>query len=252
MAEVEHAPGLTAIDALEREQIVGGRPVRFIHPLVGTAIYDDLSPATRSLEHDRAARALATAGADVARVASQLIHAEPAGDEWAVQLLRQAARDATPDAAVRWLSRALAEPPRHCAPSARPARARHRRAACGTWGRWDHRVAGGATPGRCIRGRIRSARESSRSPRLGRRAVGRPQLRRSGAGVRAGDRSSRRHRQRARAPDRGARIGGGASRSEHVHAGFGTAGALRPGTAVDTSRTADRGRARDAPPRRSR
>jgi len=111
VADVEHAPGMAAIDALEREQIVGGRPVGFIHPLVGTAIYDDLAPATRSLEHDRAARALATAGADVARVATQLIHVEPAGDEWTVQLLREAARDATPDAAVQWLSRALAEPP---------------------------------------------------------------------------------------------------------------------------------------------
>lgn len=115
VAGVEQAPGMAAIDALEHEQIVDGRPVRFIHPLVGTAIYDDLSPATRSLEHARAARALAGVGAEVARVASQLMHAEPAGDEWTVQLLREAARDATrdgtPGAAVHWLSRALAEPP---------------------------------------------------------------------------------------------------------------------------------------------
>lgn len=115
VAGVEHVPGMTAVDALEREQIAGGRPVRFIHPLVGTVIYGELPPATRSLEHARAARVLAAAGADAGRVASHLLQAEPAGDEWTVGMLRQAARDArrdgTPEAAVPWLARALAEPP---------------------------------------------------------------------------------------------------------------------------------------------
>jgi DNA-binding CsgD family transcriptional regulator len=115
VAGVERGPGMMAMDALEREQIASGRPVRFVHPLVGAAIYAELSPATRSLEHARAARVLAAAGADAGRIASHLLHAEPAGDEWVVGILRQAARDArrdgTPEAGVPWLARALGEPP---------------------------------------------------------------------------------------------------------------------------------------------
>ena len=115
LANVAPERGPVAIDALEREEIAAGRPVRFVHPLVGTAIYGDLAPAARSLEHARAARVLAAAGADAGRVASHLLHAEPAGDAWSVEMLRRAAREAirdgAPEAAVPWLERALAEPP---------------------------------------------------------------------------------------------------------------------------------------------
>jgi DNA-binding CsgD family transcriptional regulator len=115
VAGVEHGRGIVAMDALEREEIASGRPVRFVHPLVGAAIYGELPPATRSLEHVRAARLLAAAGADAGRIASHLLHAEPAGDAWVVEILRQAAREArregTPEAGVPWLARALAEPP---------------------------------------------------------------------------------------------------------------------------------------------
>ena len=115
LSEVEARAGMPAIDALEREQIAGGRPVRFVHPLVGAAIYGELPPATCSLAHARAARVLDAIGADAARVASHLLHAEPSGDGWVVAKLREAARDAsrdgTPETAVRWLTRALAEPP---------------------------------------------------------------------------------------------------------------------------------------------
>ena len=111
LSEVETGPGMAAIDELEREQIAGGRPVRFVHPLVGAAIYGELPPAARSLEHARAARVLDAMGADAARVASHLLHAESAGDEWVVAKLREASRDGTPDAAVAWLTRALSEPP---------------------------------------------------------------------------------------------------------------------------------------------
>lgn len=115
LAELEAEPGLRAIDALEQEQIAAGRPVQFIHPLVATAIYGELSPARRSLQHARAARMLAGAGADASRVASHVLHSEPAGDRWAVDVLRQAAADATrdgsPQTAARWLNRALVEPP---------------------------------------------------------------------------------------------------------------------------------------------
>lgn len=118
---IEREAGLRALDALEREQIAGGRPVMFIHPLVGTAIAGELPQSTRMLAHGRAARALAAAGADSGRVASHLLHTEPAGEEWTVDMLRRAARDATqrgaPETAARWLRRALAEPP---TPAERP------------------------------------------------------------------------------------------------------------------------------------
>jgi hypothetical protein len=115
LAGVAVAPGMTALAALEREHIAGGRPVRFVHPPVGTAIYGELAPAARSLEHAGAARVLAAAEADAERVASHLLHTEPRGDPWAVGILREAAREATrggnPQAAVRWLERALAKLP---------------------------------------------------------------------------------------------------------------------------------------------
>jgi DNA-binding CsgD family transcriptional regulator len=118
---VDRESGLRALDLLEREQIAGGRPVIFIHPLVGTAITGELPQSTWLLAHARAARALADAGSDPARLASHLLHTEPAGDEWTVGVLRRAALDATrrgaPETAARWLSRALAEPP---VPAERP------------------------------------------------------------------------------------------------------------------------------------
>jgi tetratricopeptide (TPR) repeat protein len=87
----------------------------FVHPLVGSAIYGELAPAARSLAHARAARVLADGGGDAGRVASHLLHAEPAGDAWAVEMLRRAGheaiRDGAPEAAVPWLERALVEPP---------------------------------------------------------------------------------------------------------------------------------------------
>ena len=111
-AGVEPEAGSAALDALARGQIADGRPVRFVHPLVGAAIDAELAPGRRAHEHARAARVLADAGAAPARVASHLLHAEPAGDAWAAGALRAAARsEGSPEAAVQWLARALAEPP---------------------------------------------------------------------------------------------------------------------------------------------
>ena len=64
----------------------------------------------------RAARLLLDAGADPERTASQLLACEPAGADWAVQILRAAAappgrRGAASHSAVTYLARALEEPP---------------------------------------------------------------------------------------------------------------------------------------------
>src|SRR5206468_8952532 len=92
-----------------------GGTVRFTHPIVRSAIYDDLSPAERERMHHAAARILRERGAPVGQVAAHVMHTEPAGDLVAVALLRDAARDALGlgDAAgaAALLSRALNEPP---------------------------------------------------------------------------------------------------------------------------------------------
>jgi DNA-binding CsgD family transcriptional regulator len=93
-----------------------GRPLEFVHPLVRTAVYDRLGARRRDELHRRAAAALEEDGAPAIQVALHAFPIEPSGDEALVAALRNAAREAqdagTPDAAVRYLRRALDEPPR--------------------------------------------------------------------------------------------------------------------------------------------
>jgi DNA-binding CsgD family transcriptional regulator len=104
-----------AADALlSVELLAEGRPVHFVHPLVRTAVYEELAPGARAQAHGRAARLLASQGAGPERVAAQVLLCEPAGTPDAVQALRKAAAAAldrgAPDTAVTYLRRALAEP----------------------------------------------------------------------------------------------------------------------------------------------
>ncbi len=119
-----HAAALAGLDG-ERAQaaadelhtagiLIGERPLRFVHPLLGAAVEADLSPARRASAHRRAAVLL---DADPARADEAMVHllrADPAGDPWAVERLCAAAARAldrgAPDAAVALLERALAEP----------------------------------------------------------------------------------------------------------------------------------------------
>jgi DNA-binding CsgD family transcriptional regulator len=105
-----------AMEALGFAGVVdSGATVRFIHPILRTAIHDDLSPAERERLHHAAAAILRERGSPVGRVAAQVMHTESAADPGAVALLRDAARDALAlgDAAgaAALLSRALDEPP---------------------------------------------------------------------------------------------------------------------------------------------
>ena len=90
------------------------RPLAFVHPLVRSAIYDDIAAARRSGLHRRAAEILAGAGSSPDRIAAQLLQAEPAGDAWVVDRLRAGADSALaagdPVTAGRMLQRAVAEP----------------------------------------------------------------------------------------------------------------------------------------------
>jgi DNA-binding NarL/FixJ family response regulator len=116
LAELDPAQAGEAIAALSSVNLLDdSRPLRFVHPIVRNAIYCDLTHTERADEHRRAARLLIADGAASELVAAQLMLADPSGDPAAVQALRCAARDAlsrgAPDAAVAWLTRAIAEPP---------------------------------------------------------------------------------------------------------------------------------------------
>jgi DNA-binding CsgD family transcriptional regulator len=91
------------------------RRLGFVHPLVRSSVYSELSSQERGRYHEHAARLLADAGEATDRIAVHLLAAHPASNAKTVSMLRQAARDArnrgAPDVAVTFLQRALAEPP---------------------------------------------------------------------------------------------------------------------------------------------
>ena len=123
-AEVRHAArlgGLADVEAgeiavlLVRAGVLGDeRPLRFAHPIVRLALYAELNEPERAAAHGKAARLLAAERAIDAAAAHHL-HSEPTADPHAVELLVRAAERATargvPSAALRFLLRALDEPP---------------------------------------------------------------------------------------------------------------------------------------------
>jgi DNA-binding NarL/FixJ family response regulator len=116
LAELDIDAAAAAADALlTAELLAEDRPMRFAHPLVRSAIYEQLPPGARGQAHARAARLLRREGAGPERVAAQLLFCEPAEDPDAVQTLRAAAAAAlargAPETAITYLRRALAEPP---------------------------------------------------------------------------------------------------------------------------------------------
>ena len=124
-AELRHAAALASLDAdaaaeaasrLADAQIIDDAPgFAFIHPIVRSSIYTDISSATRARVHDRAARLLGEAGAAPEQVAAHLLLAVGGADPWSVEILEAAAADAlergAPESAVTYLRRALSEPP---------------------------------------------------------------------------------------------------------------------------------------------
>jgi DNA-binding NarL/FixJ family response regulator len=121
-------PAVAALAGLEAESVAGASgalaraeilrpdaPLAFVHALVRDAVYLDVAPGERQLQHGRAARLLREAGAAADRVAAQLAEAPCAGAPWVVETLREAARSAqrrgAPESAVVYLRRALDEPP---------------------------------------------------------------------------------------------------------------------------------------------
>ena len=105
-----------AADALASVEVLLARePLRFVHPLVRHSVAQDIPASELSSRHLEAARILDAEHAEAERVAAHLLVGRAQGDPWAVERLRTAAREAggraAPRSMVRYLQRALAEPP---------------------------------------------------------------------------------------------------------------------------------------------
>jgi DNA-binding CsgD family transcriptional regulator len=116
LAELEDDAASRAADALAEAVILEpGRPLAFVHTLVRSSVYSEMSSAERARSHERAARLLTGVGEAADRIAVHLLATHPGGNAETVDTLRQAAKGArnrgAPDVAVTYLQRALAEPP---------------------------------------------------------------------------------------------------------------------------------------------
>ncbi|WP_217914989.1 helix-turn-helix transcriptional regulator [Miltoncostaea marina] len=116
LAGVDPAQVGEATRSLARAEILRAeRSLGFVHPLVRDAVYHELPPGERELQHARAAAILREGGAPTEQVAAQLLHAPPGAEPWAAGLLWEAGRAAmragATDSAVAYLRRALDDAP---------------------------------------------------------------------------------------------------------------------------------------------
>ena len=116
LAKVPMDEAASVVGELARAEILDdATPLCFRHPILAGAVRADLAAPERAAAHRRAADVLRVRGAGPERVALQLMHASPAGDEDVVGQLRLAAERAcargAPGTAVILLRRGLAEPP---------------------------------------------------------------------------------------------------------------------------------------------
>ena len=104
-----------AAEALVDAVIFEPGRLAFVHPLVRSSVYSELSAQERARAHQRAALLLTSAEETPDRIAAHLLATHPGGDAETVRTLRKAAHGArnrgAPDVAVTYLQRALAEPP---------------------------------------------------------------------------------------------------------------------------------------------
>ncbi|WP_435279784.1 helix-turn-helix transcriptional regulator [Streptomyces sp. 1222.5] len=119
IADVNLTVALSAAGRLEQSDILtftGARPdaVRFIHPLVRTAVYRAISPDVRAGIHRKIAEELRARGADVELISAHILRIPATGAKWVTEVLRNAATRAmsrgSPEGAVTYLKRCLTEP----------------------------------------------------------------------------------------------------------------------------------------------
>src|SRR5215813_10678784 len=100
-AQLRHAAALAGVTladaAAAADELAGigvfepGTPLRFVHPIVRTAVHDDIPEAGRGLRHAEAAQVLAADGAELDAVCAHLLVCEPTGSRGVVERLRTAA-----------------------------------------------------------------------------------------------------------------------------------------------------------------
>ncbi len=115
LADLGDGAAADALDTLvDAGFILPGTPLRFAHPLMREAIYEDLPTGRRLYQHRRAADVLSSRIAPE-QIAAHVLQCEPQGHADSVAVLRRCAVRATergaPGTAVRYLTRALEEPP---------------------------------------------------------------------------------------------------------------------------------------------
>ena len=115
LAGLDEAEAADAAELLAAAGILeSGRPLTFIHPIVRSGVYSELSGAERARGHRRAAEVLAEQPGTNERVVEHLLVSEPAADAWVLDRLVEAAGEAgkqgAPEAEAVYLRRALAEP----------------------------------------------------------------------------------------------------------------------------------------------
>ena len=118
LAGIHEAAVAEAVAALARTDILRHEPpLGFVHPLVHDAVYHELPPGERELQHARAAAVLLDTGASSEQVATHLLITPRRGDARVVDMLvyaaRAAVRKGATDSAIAYLRRALDEPPPH-------------------------------------------------------------------------------------------------------------------------------------------
>ncbi|MFE5867991.1 ATP-binding protein [Streptomyces roseifaciens] len=116
LAGMGPAQAAECADKLRHARILTGAiDLEFVHPLIATAIYASIPPATRTAMHGQAAWSVTEAGLGPAAASRHLLEVHPDHDSELVEQLRVAAREhlavGAPDAARRCLDRALQEPP---------------------------------------------------------------------------------------------------------------------------------------------
>jgi len=114
LANVDSSAAAPAADELIGAHILtAGRRYEFVHPVLQAGVYNGLGPARRAEAHALAARLLSARGASLQQVAAHLLASGPREDDWTVEVLRAAAREAcatgAPVSAGSYLERALAE-----------------------------------------------------------------------------------------------------------------------------------------------
>lgn len=116
LAELEPDLAARTADALDSAGVLvsASATLSFAHPVLRAAVYEEIPPAQRARTHLRAARLMYEEHRPPAIVAAQLLLSGRVDEPWAVEILSAAAGRAVetgdPEAAIRFLARALTEP----------------------------------------------------------------------------------------------------------------------------------------------